>query len=221
MATSDDLAERSQPPDRRIGVAPRDVEQWIADARGGCAESLGRLADRCRQYLLLVANQELDAGLRSKVAASDIVQQTLLKAHEIFGRFDGRSETQLLLWLRRILLHQLAHTSRSYRQFAKRDIRREQELDADDVPNEWANLVDPSPTPRARAIANERTLSVERAIEQLPEHYRQVVRLRSFELRSFMEIGEVMQTSPGAASKMWCRAIETLRKNWEMSDESR
>ncbi len=221
MATSDERAEWFEPADSRIGLAAGDVEQWIADARGGCVESLGRLAERCRQYLLLVANRELDADVRGKVGASDVVQETLLKAQEIFDRFDGKSETQLLLWLRRILLHQLAHASRSFHQFAKRDVHREQELDDGDGRNDWASLVDPAPTPRRNAIANERVLAVERTIQRLPEHYQQVIRLRSFDLRSFVEIGQILETSPDAARKLWCRAVEMLRQKWEASDESR
>jgi hypothetical protein len=48
----------------------------IRQARGGSAEALGRLLERSRAYLLLIANKGLDADLRSKGGASDLVQQT-------------------------------------------------------------------------------------------------------------------------------------------------
>src|SRR5262249_17750945 len=47
-----------------------NVEKWIAQARAGSAEALGRLLDMCRRYLLLVANQELAPKFRAKVAPS-------------------------------------------------------------------------------------------------------------------------------------------------------
>lgn len=221
MKANDSLAEWSQPPDSGTGPSTGEVGQWIADAKAGSAESWGQLSERCRRYLLLVANKKLEAGLQSKVGASDLVQETLLKARQCIGRFEGDSESQLLLWLRRILIHQLAHTSRSYRQCAKRDISREQELDDGDSRNVWGELIDQAPTPRGNAIANERVKALERTVDQLPEHYREVIRLRSFELRPFGEIGQLLQTSPDAARKLWCRAVEMLRRNWDAIDESR
>lgn len=221
MTVNDSLAERSRPPGGEAGPSTGEIGQWIADAKDGSAESWGQLTERCRRYLLLVANKKLEAGLQSKVGASDVVQETLLKARQCIGRFEGESESQLLLWLRQILIHQLAHTSRSYRQCAKRDISREQELDEGDSPNVWGELIDRAPTPRGNAIANERAAVLERAVNELPEHYQQVIRLRSFELRPFGEIGQLLQISPDAARKLWCRAVEVLRRNWEAIDESR
>jgi RNA polymerase sigma-70 factor (ECF subfamily) len=221
MTTSNDPVERSQPVDSRIVLSPDDVEQWIADARQGCGKSLGHLAERCRQYLLLVANQELDASLRGKVGASDVVQETLLTAQQIFGRFDGQTEVQLRLWLRRILLHKLAHEGRYYGRTAKRDVLREQELIFDGSRNDGLGLVDQAPTPRGNAIANEQTEAIERAIEQLPDHYQQLIRLRCFEQLTFVQIGELVDTTPDAARKMWCRAIEALGRKWAAPDESR
>lgn len=221
MTTNNGLAERSQPePTDPMGPLAGEVEQWIADARHGCSESLGHLAERCRQYLLLVANRELESALRGKIGASDVVQETLLTAQQIFSRFDGQTELQLRFWLRRILLHKLAHAERFYGGTAKRDVQREQRLVVDDSRHDWRGLVDQAPTPRAGAIANEQAEAIERAIEQLPEHYQQAIRLRCFDQLSFVQIGEVLNTSPDAARKLWCRAIEALGRRWAARDES-
>jgi RNA polymerase sigma-70 factor (ECF subfamily) len=200
---------------------PNEVEHWIADARAGGVESLGRLAERCRQYLLLVANRELDAGLRSKLGASDLVQETLLTAQQVFGQFAGNSEQELRLWLRAILLNTTAHTSRWYRQTEKRDIHRERPLwNAGSGDDAW-HCIAGQDTPCRNAIANEQTLAIEQAVNCLPKHYGQVIRLRCFERQSFVEIGRVLQISADAARKLWCRAIDRLRREWEASDESR
>jgi RNA polymerase sigma-70 factor (ECF subfamily) len=218
----DESAKQLEPVVSRCAEPPLDdVQQWIASARAGCTQSLGLLAERCRQYLLLIANHELGDYLRCKVGASDVVQETLLTAQQAIVRFDGKNETQLRLWLRAILLHKLAHASRSFSHVAKRDIHREQQLDDANGWNDELNLVDQSPTPRQNAIANEQVLAIERTIEKLPAHYQQVIRLRCFDLRTFVEIGQLLQTSSEAARKLWCRAVEVLLREWEANDESR
>jgi RNA polymerase sigma-70 factor (ECF subfamily) len=204
------------------GPPSSDAEQWIAQARSGCGNSLGRLAERCRQYLLLVANRELDDGLRSKVGASDLVQETLLTVQQSFDRFEGTSEVDLRRWVRQILLNKIAQTKRFYGQSQKRDIHREQPpTDDAQEARDWLGLVDQAATPYRKAIADEQTAAIERAIECLPEHYRQVITLRCFDRQSFVEIGRSLQISDDAARKLWCRAIDRLRREWEASDESR
>ena len=49
---------------------------------------MGDLLEGCRQYLLLVANEELDSELTAKSGASDMVQETFLRAQHNFGSSD-------------------------------------------------------------------------------------------------------------------------------------
>lgn len=200
-----------------------NVERWISDARAGCPDALGHLADRCRQYLLLVANRELNKEIRSKEGASDMVQKTLLTAQQVFERFEGTSEGEYRVWLKRILLNKVAHTSRAYRWTAKRDVRREQHFheSSSDVSKHAAGLIDEAPTPFGAAIANERAAILEATIRSLPEHYQQVIVLRSFERRTFSEIGERLNVSADAVRKRWCQAIKQLRQQWMTDSELR
>src|SRR5689334_22576253 len=87
---------------------PQNLESQIRDARRGSQEALGRLLEGCRQYLLLVANEQLDAELRDKLGPSDLVQDTFADAQHDFPQFHGHTRQQLLAWLRRILLNNLA-----------------------------------------------------------------------------------------------------------------
>jgi RNA polymerase sigma-70 factor (ECF subfamily) len=77
-----------------------------------------------RDYLRLLARLQLDPRLRAKVDASDVVQQTLLQAHQTWDQFRGRSEGELGQWLRRILARTLSHAGRDLRR-ARRDVARE------------------------------------------------------------------------------------------------
>src|SRR6516165_9338508 len=91
-----------------------DAAGWLPEARAGSREALGRALEACRRYLLLIADRELDPALRAKGGASDLVQQTFLEAQRDFGRFQGDSEEELLAWLRQLLRHNLAFSSRHY-----------------------------------------------------------------------------------------------------------
>ena len=76
-------------------------EQLIVQARGGDQAALGRLLELYRNYLRLVARSLIGAALRVKLEPSDLVQETFLKAHRDFAGFAGRSEPELVAWLRR------------------------------------------------------------------------------------------------------------------------
>jgi RNA polymerase sigma-70 factor (ECF subfamily) len=200
-------------PEPRFGTA--ELEEWIAAAKAGSREALGKVLEVCRPYLLIIANKELEADLQAKVGPSDLVQECCAKAQTIFPRFDGRERRDLLGWLRQILLNELAGYRERYRQTRKRDIAREIPL-ADAAPAVLANaVIDPAPTPQTRALEEEERAAVERALEWLPERHRRAIRLRHMEHRSFAEVGQELGCSAGAARKVWLRAMVQLRALWE------
>jgi RNA polymerase sigma-70 factor (ECF subfamily) len=74
-------------------------------------------------------------------------------------------------------------------------------------------------SPSGHAMARERDEQLERALGNLPDHYRRVILLRHRDNLSFAEIGDVMQLSENAARKLWWRAIERLQQDVEQMDE--
>ncbi|HEV3082875.1 MAG TPA: sigma factor, partial [Gemmataceae bacterium] len=83
--------------------------------------------DRFRSYLLLLAQVRLDPILKGKLDASDVVQQTLLEAHQDLRKFRGQTAEEQAAWLRQILARNLANAIRDLRR-QKRDVTRERSL---------------------------------------------------------------------------------------------
>jgi RNA polymerase sigma-70 factor (ECF subfamily) len=193
-----------------------EMARWLSAARGGSQEALGQALEACRGYLLLVAQRELDPALHAKGGASDLVQETFLEAQRDFPRFQGTSETELLAWMRRLLLNNLANFARRYRDTDKRQLGREVALDAEQSTSTPAGAVRAdTPTPSVQAMAHEQAQALQRALERLPEDYRQVITLRYQEERSFEEIGAQLKRTPNAARKLWARALERLQEEME------
>ena len=67
------------------------------------AKASGWALEPYRDYLRLLARMQMSRQLQAQLDASDVVQLTLLKAHEKIGQFRGQTEAELAGWLRRIL----------------------------------------------------------------------------------------------------------------------
>jgi RNA polymerase sigma-70 factor (ECF subfamily) len=194
-------------------------DQWLAGVQTGSTPISGELVRTCREYLLLVADRNLDRDLQRKLGPSDLVQETFLHAQKNFDQFRGQSEEELLSWLKQILLNHLIDESRKYRQTAKRQLSRERPL-ADS--QGMAPLRAPSAgerSPRAEAILHEEIRMLSKALEQLPDDHQEVLMLRNWDRLSFKEIGERMGRSHEATRKLWTRAIERLQRELEASHD--
>jgi RNA polymerase sigma-70 factor (ECF subfamily) len=188
-----------------------EIAQLLPAARAGSPEALGQALEVYRNYLLLVAERELDSVLQAKAGASDLVQETFFEAQRDFGQFHGSSEEELRAWLRRLLLNNVANFTRHYHA-GKRQVGRELPLE----PSSWSGtlgggLPAETPSPSGQAVEHEQAEAVRRALERLPERYAQVLRWRYEEQRSFEEIGRLLQCTPKAAQKLWARALRRLQ----------
>jgi RNA polymerase sigma-70 factor, ECF subfamily len=185
-----------------------ELESWIAAARCGDRDALGRSLSSVRDYLLLVANVELDPALQAKVNASDLVQDTFLLAQRGVGGFRGRTASEWRIWLRSILIRNLAKERRRFGATAKRLVKREVTL-PDEIPFDCAEDVE---TPSRNLARREREGALVERLKRLPDHYRDVVVWHHRERLSFDVIGQRLGISAEAARKLWMRALGRLRK---------
>jgi RNA polymerase sigma-70 factor (ECF subfamily) len=188
------------------------LDSLIAAARAGSNEALGELLEAWRDYLLLVANQELDSVLCPKGGASDLVQQTFLEAQRDLQRFDGSTIGEWVAWLRTILDHNVANFRRGYLATEKRNVKREVPLGTFDDRDSYFGLhfVGDTQTPSQCLSAGEQALRLKHALSRLPELQRRVIELRHRDGLSFAEIGRLTDRSAEAARKLWSRAIKRL-----------
>lgn len=189
--------------------------QRLEQARDGDASVMGQLLQHYRDYLLLIANREVDPAVQNKVAPSDIVQESLLTAHQEFEQFAGKSEGELRAWLRQILINDVYQAGRKFRA-QKRAVSRERPIVFTSSLDR--GIADVANTPRTDALANEEAQTLQQAMKQLGQEHQEVIRLRNWQELSFAEIGEHMDRSPDAARKLWSRAIMKLQSLLGQSD---
>lgn len=192
-----------------VGPCAAELDHLIRSARAGSVEDRGKLLEQLRPYLLWIAADRFPNALGAKVGASDLVQETLLRADRHFAEFKGVGEPELRGWLRQILLNQMAETARKF-QRQKRRAGREQSLDGD--------LVGRQPSPSWEFMAREEQDRLERALARLSEDYRRVIMLRHRENLPFAEIGRILARSEKAANELWARAVRALRKEMRADD---
>lgn len=186
--------------------------------------SLGRLMSLYANYLKLVVSAQLDARLRTRVSASDVVQETFYEAHRDFTAFRGQSPEEFLGWMRKILVNNLLRAVEQHVKAAKRDVRREVSLDrlrqgVEQSTWRFAALVaGREETPSTDMQRQESESALAEVLAQLPEDYQQVIHLRHLEGLSFAEVAERMERSSGAVRMLWLRSLKTLRDKFAERD---
>jgi RNA polymerase sigma-70 factor (ECF subfamily) len=199
-----------------MGVASQsDPERLLFLARGGDVAALGRLLERYRGYLALLARLQIGRRLQGKVDAADLVQETFLKAARDFATFRGQDEEALAGWLREILACSVANLVRHYLGTRRRDQRLEREL-AEELDRSSraldGGLLARGSSPSQQAARREQAVLLADALDQLPDDYREVLILRHLEELSFPDVARRMGRSLDSVKNLWTRALARLRR---------
>jgi RNA polymerase sigma-70 factor (ECF subfamily) len=176
--------------------------------------------ERFRAYLLLLARAQLGRRLPAKLDASDIVQQTLLEAHQKQAQFRGASDAERLAWLRRLLACTLADFLRGFGR-AKRDAGRERSLEAavDESSIRLASwLAADQSSPSAKAVRHEEGIRVADALARLPEAQRQALELRYWQGWSLADISGHLGRTTTAVAGLLKRGLQQLRQELQAAE---
>src|ERR1041385_1347531 len=185
----------------------------LEKARAGQDGALGRLLELYRNYLRVLAGAQIGPGLRLRLEPSDLVQETFLEAYRDFAGFAGATERELMAWLRRILVRNLADQAKHQRAQG-RDLAKQESLEVllDRSSRQVHQALTAGITsPSAQAMHREKAAVLADALFRLPEDYREVILLRNIRHLKFDEVAMRLGRTPGAARTLWTRALERLR----------
>jgi RNA polymerase sigma-70 factor (ECF subfamily) len=183
------------------------------------ADADGRLLERFRDYLLLLARLQLGPQLQGKFDASDVVQQSLLEAYAKRDQFHG-DEAERTAWLRQILAHNLADALRAFGQ-AKRDAGRERSLDAaiqESSARLGAWLAAEQSSPSQRAERHEEAVRLAEALAELPEDNREALVMHYYESQPLAEVARRMGRTTASVAGLLKRGLKQLRERLHESE---
>lgn len=167
-----------------------------------------------RSYLYLLARSHIGARHQAKIDASDIVQQTLLDAHQKQAQFRGGTEAEWMAWLKQILANNLADAVRGLAR-AKRDVSRERSLDeqlGDSFTRVDGWLAAAQSSPSQQAVRSEELIRLADALTAMPEAQREAIVLHHLQGLALAEVATQLDKTPAAVAGLLHRGLKRLRE---------
>jgi RNA polymerase sigma-70 factor, ECF subfamily len=162
--------------------------------------------ERYRDYLHLLARLNLPRRLRGVLSASDVAQDTILKAHKKREQCRAETEAQYRAWLRRILANLLADAADKepdiLRKIERSSLVLEDLAAADDL------------SPSEQVVHAEKLRRLTEGLKQLSEDERTAVEMRYLQdpRSPLPEIAEALgRPTAKAVAGLLARGLEKLR----------
>ena len=176
-----------------------------------------------RPYLLMLARLQIDICLQAKLDASDVVQLTLLEAHQSLAQFRGTSSSEMASWLRQILARNLSDELSKFKT-KKRNITRETSLNAEIDESSlrlerWLEAEER--TPCDNAIASEQLIRLAVALLTLPEDQRRAVELHHLQGWRSADVAVYMEKTEESVAGLLRRGLRKLREQMQEKEGKR
>jgi len=189
-------------------VDDRTDERLLADYREGETAAMRVLIDRYRDDLL----RFLIRFMGDRQAAEDVFQETFLQIHLSAGTFDVSRSFKP--WLFTIAANKGRDLHR------KNNKRSALELSASVGGEEGgATFVDLMEVETTRPLdamqTREREERVQKAVRELPEHYREILLLAYFQKMTYAQLAEVLDIPLGTVKSRLHSAVASFAKEWE------
>jgi RNA polymerase sigma-70 factor (ECF subfamily) len=172
----------------------------VYQTQGGDVAAFGRLVERYQNAIYGLAFHLM----RNFADAEDLAQDTFVAAYESIARI--REPAKFAGWLRSIAYNQWRMQRRRVSAYGL-------EVSTDDENHACllSELVDPSPTPDALVLQDERLRAVMQAIALLPETTQLVTTLYYLHDLSYREIADLLDLSPSTIQSRLQRARQKLK----------
>jgi RNA polymerase sigma-70 factor (ECF subfamily) len=184
----------------------------MEQAAAGDPQACERLLRRHRSKLVDFVDAHLDPILRTRLDASDVVQEAQIEAARRLPDSLSRRPMPFRVWLRKTAYERLLMLRRQHDQAARRSVRREVQLPDRSSLVLAQNLVDPAGTPSSRLGKQELARRMQEALDRLAGADREVLLMRHYEELSYEEIGCILDIEPATARKRAGRALVRLHK---------
>ncbi len=181
------------------------AEHWRLDvrrARKGDSKSFATLVRAVQRQVYGTCLRLL----RNEAEASEVAQESFLKAYQNLNNFDESRPFDL--WVMAIA-----------RNLCLDILRRRKLVQTDTLDGEARAIPTGESSVEEKAIASQERKSLEDAMNLLPEEDREVLGLYYVQKRSTKEIGQLLDVAPGTIMARLFRAREKLRQRMQPAEE--
>ena len=174
------------------------AQSLVLRAQGGDRIAFGELIERYRERLHRFVVSRLGESLRGQIEVEDVTQEAFTSAVKSIESFEWQGDDSFFRWLEGIAEHVIVKA-------ATRGRRRPLRLSH--------QVTSPGISPSRGLRREERFDRLERALEDLPPDYREVLRLSRIEGLRHQEIAARMNRSHAAVRQLVIRALRKLREH--------
>lgn len=183
-------------------------EELVETYRGGRTEAFQTLVERYRQELF----HFLLRFVRQRSVADDLFQETFLQVHISADTFDV--EKRFKPWLFTI-------GANKARDYLRRNVRQRAaplsaSVDRSEEGRSFADLLEADlPLPSETVAGTETRELVREAVDQMPEHLREILTLAYFHQFAYKEIAEMLSIPLGTVKSRLHAAVAAFAQLWK------
>jgi RNA polymerase sigma-70 factor (ECF subfamily) len=178
-----------------MGLA--DTHDLLREALAGGEGALDRLLERLRPRLVIWVSGRLSSGLRRQVEPEDVAQDALLAVSTGFAAFHGDEPQAFFRWFFTVAENRIRDLADHHGALKRRLPE----------PRSFSQT-----SPSTAASRSEQVARVMRALEALPEEYREVIVLVKVEERPVSEVAALLNLTENAVRVRCCRAFKRLQE---------
>lgn len=188
------------------------IELECLRRQGGAG--LAEIFDRYRSRLEKIVEFRMDERIKRRLDTSDVLQETFIELSRRLAEFLTQPSVSVFVWMRQKTLQTLIDLQREHfrdKRHPNKEIRQVPNWNANETGLSINNFLLASITsPSQHLIRGEEVMKLQAAIDTLNELDREVIALRHFEQLTNLQVAEVLNLSPTAASNRYIRALSRL-----------